>query len=404
MNPSAAPSTERERQVREALCREADPQTRWLGFDRFMHWALYHPTAGYYAAGGAQPDGPFGPAGDFVTATGLGPWLAGAVARRFVSIAGQARDPSLLKIREYGAGNGALAADVLTLLSAQGCLPQAYEIVEPSPAMRALQKGRLSQLPAPLADRLSWYGGAQGEDTPMRGLILANEVADAFPVKVFGWDSADSTDSSAPEVWEWGLEVDPEGPLRWSRQPAREPLRSLVQARQARQQAMGLGWAAGHRGEWAPGLAPWARRLMRSLQWGALLLIDYGYEQYELDHPDRCGGTLAGHWRHRRIDDWEELLARPGAQDLTAHVNFSEVAEAITAPEVALCLQTQAAWLLDQGVLEDARHRLFGAAGAGSPPQSLPALTALSGLQTLLSDGAMGQSFLVLTATRGLAV
>jgi SAM-dependent MidA family methyltransferase len=142
---------------------------------------------------------------------------------------------------------------------------------------------------------------------------------------------------------------------------------------------------------------------MGSLQWGALLLIDYGYEQYELDHPDRCGGTVAGHWRHRRIDDWEELLARPGAQDLTAHVNFSEIAEAIAAPGVDLCLQTQAAWLLDQGVLEDARQRLFGAAGAGSPPQGLSALTALSGLQTLLSDGAMGQSFLVLTATRGLA-
>lgn len=397
MNLPVVPSTEREFQVRQALCREADPQTHWLGFDRFMHWALYHPTAGYYAAGGASPDGPFGPSGDFVTATGLGPWLAGAVARRFVEIAGQAHDPSVLKIREYGAGNGALAADLLTLLAEQGCLPQAYEILEPSAAMRALQKARLSQLPAPLADRVSWYVGAQGEDTPMAGLILANEVADALPVKVFAWDTA------APEVWEWGLEVKAEGPLRWSRRPATEPLRSHVQARQARQQTLGLGWDAGHRGEWAPGLASWARRLSGSLAWGALLLIDYGYEQYELDHPDRRGGTLAGHWRHRRIDDWEEILARPGAQDLTAHVNFSEIAEAIASPGVDLCLQTQAAWLLDQGVLEDARHRLFGAAGAGSPPTSSDALRALSDLQTLLSDGAMGQSFLVLSASRGLA-
>jgi len=397
MNLPVVPFSDREFQVREALSREADPQTRWLAFDRFMHWALYHPTAGYYAAAGATPDGPFGPTGDFVTSTGLGPWLAGAVARRFVGIASEARDPSVLTIREYGAGNGALAADLLTLLAAQGCLPQAYEIVEPSAAMRALQRARLGQLPASLAGRLSWSVDAQGEDRPMAGLILANEVADALPVKVFAWDT------TAPEVWEWGLEVNAEGPLHWSRRPAAEPLRSLVQARQARQRDRGLGWDAGHRGEWAPGLTPWARRLMGSLRWGALLLIDYGYEQYELDHPDRRGGTLAGHWRHRRIDDWEELLARPGAQDLTAHVNFSEIAEAIAMPDVDLCLQTQAAWLLDQGVLEDARQRLFGAAGAGSPPQGLPALTALSGLQTLLSDGAMGQSFLVLSATRGLA-
>lgn len=397
MNLPDVPSTDREFLVREALCREAEPQTRWLGFDRFMHWALYHPTAGYYAAAGATPDGPFGPTGDFVTATGLGPWLAGAVARRFLAIASQAPDPSTLKIREYGAGNGTLAADLLTQLAAQGCLPQAYEIVEPSAAMRTLQRARLSQLPAALAGRVSWFEAAQGGETPMAGLILANEVADAFPVKVFAWDT------TAPEVWEWGLEVAAEAPLRWARRPAAEPLRSLVQARQAQQQERGLGWNAGHRGEWAPDLAAWAQRLIGSLEWGSLLLIDYGYEQYELDHPDRRGGTLAGHWRHRRVDDRDELLARPGAQDLTAHVNFSEVAEAIAAPGVDLFLQTQAAWLLDQGVLEDARARLFATAGAGSPPQGLPALTALSGLQTLLSDGAMGQSFLVLSATRGLS-
>jgi SAM-dependent MidA family methyltransferase len=345
--------------------------------------------------------------------------MAGAIARRFGRIVDQAREgggpssgshpsPDELIIREFGAGNGALAADLLTLLDARGCLPTAYQIIEPSPAMRTLQQDHVAQLPTDLFARICWLDPSAAQREPVRGLILANEVADAFPVKVFAWQA------EPPHVWEWGVTVGRPGPpgtdagnaegswLRWTARPAQDPLRRIVTARQAEQQAMGQGWVSGHRGEWAPDLGPWAQGLSASLAFGELLLIDYGYEQYELDHPDRGGGTLAGHWRHRRIDDWQSLLARPGAQDLTAHVNFTELAEAMRPSGVELALQTQAAWLLDQGVLEDAADRLFGAGPRGAPPEGLSALVALSNLQTLLSDGAMGQSFLVLSASRGL--
>lgn len=382
-----------------------------IPFDRFMHWALYHPREGYYAASGAGPAGPFGAKGDFITASGLGPWFAGALAQAFMGIARQAPDPESLVVRELGAGNGDLAADLMLELDRQHSLPDRYEILEPSPAMQLLQRARIAALPLGLASRFVWLDRLEASTPPIRGLILANEVADALPVKVFEWSDCETG------VWEWGLGLPKECPsqgaagqahasqgLKWMRWPATGPLREVVLRRKAAQQEAGLDWAAGHRGEWCPWLQGWARGLADSLAYGALLVIDYGYEQYELDHPDRSGGTLAAHRRHRRVDDWAEVVAAPGQQDITAHVNFTEMASVFLGQGLDLTLQTQAAWLLDHGVLAEAQARYFNLPEArGQAPANPQALRALSGLQTLLSDAAMGQSFLVLSARRGIS-
>lgn len=380
-------------------------------FDRFMHWALYHPREGYYAASGAGPAGPFGAKGDFVTASGLGPWFAGALAQAFMGIVRQTPDPQSLVIREFGAGNGDLAADLMLELDRQHSLPDRYEILEPSPAMQQMQRARIALLPNGLPGRFVWLDRLDASTPPIRGLILANEVADALPVKVFEWSDCDTG------VWEWGLGLTledigseaagrgraPSG-LEWMRWPATGPLREAVLRRKAAQQAAGLDWAAGHRGEWCPWLQGWARGLAGALAYGELLIIDYGYEQYELDHPDRSGGTLAAHRRHRRVDDWAQIIAAPGQQDITAHVNFTELASVLQGQGLDLRLQTQAAWLLDHGVLAEAQARYFALPEArGQAPADPQALRALSGLQTLLSDAAMGQSFLVLSARRGIS-
>jgi SAM-dependent MidA family methyltransferase len=276
--------------------------------------------------------------------------------------------------------------------------------------MQQMQRARIAALPHHLSSRLVWLNRLDDTTPPIRGLILANEVADALPVKLFEWSDCDAG------VWEWGLGLATEEAktgaaiapavtplLHWIRWPAPPALREVVLCRRAAQQSRGLDWASGHRGEWCPWLQGWAKALGQSLAYGELLVIDYGYEQYELDHPDRAGGTLAGHRRHRRVDDWSEIIAMPGQQDITAHVNFTELAEALLAEGLDLALQTQAAWLLDHGVLAQAEARLFSREGArGQTPTDLSALRALSGLQTLLSDAAMGQSFLVLSARRGI--
>jgi SAM-dependent MidA family methyltransferase len=71
--------------------------------------------------------------------------------------------------------------------------------------------------------------------------------------------------------------------------------------------------------------AKWWRAAARALRSGRLLAIDYGLAADGYFTPERARGTLRAYQRHHASDD---LLARPGEQDLTAHVNFTAVRRA----------------------------------------------------------------------------
>ena len=89
--------------------------------------------------------------------------------------------------------------------------------------------------------------------------------------------------------------------------------------------------------------AGWLRR-------GALLVIDYGFPRREFYHPQRRDGTLMCHFRHHAHGD---PLWLPGANDITAHVDFSAVADAAhDAGLDVLGYTTQARFLLNCGLLE----------------------------------------------------
>jgi SAM-dependent MidA family methyltransferase len=384
----------------------AQGQEGWLGFDQFMELALTHPLEGYYSRARSpdQPQGPFGSRGDFVTAPMLGPWLGLVLAQTFHNLRAKAlalgHNPDELSITEFGAGNGQLAAECLVALVRSGVLPSRYELVEVSPALVELQRqtigAQLSQAfgaveARSILERVTWsaYQGSRA------GLVLANEVADALPVKRFEWRGLEHS------VLEWGVGCD-QGQLTWQSRPASTSLERAVRDRhrEYRQARPDLpDWQQGHQGEWSPWLKPWATSLLRGLHWGECLILDYGYERVELDHADRSRGTLVGHLRHRRVDDWQALLDQPGQMDLTAHVDFTALHQALAPHSIGqISLQTQADWLLEQGVLEMAQRHLFS---DGQLPGQVPSdpvkLRQLAGLQTLLSDAAMGQAFLVMT-------
>ena len=386
----------------------------WVGFDRFMGFALLDPDHGFYS----QAHPVLGDQGHFVTAPLLGDWLARLVTQEALDLAVQLR---LLQrdftIREYGPGNGRLAADLLFGMGRQGGGPDRYEFIEESAARQAEQAqalaGRFGSQPSQpsFVTELAW----PKTTGPLSGLILANEFLDALPVQVFEWQP----DHPDGPVLEWGLGLQteatapvlgsrlqastpPAGRLQWQTRAARADLREQVMARAQAARERGLGWRHGHRGEWCPELQPWVKRVSQDLQAGEVLVLDYGYEDYELDHPDRPSGTLAGHSGHRRIDDWHALIERPGSIDLTAHVNFTQLAQAFLDEGFEVGLQTQAAWMLDRGVLDQARDLLFEGVGhdPGAPPSNRDALAQLAQLQILLGDSAMGQSFMVLSAKR----
>lgn len=93
----------------------------------------------------------------------------------------------------------------------------------------------------------------------------------------------------------------------------------------------------------------WLKSIGQLLNQGAVLLIDYGFPAHEYYHPQRNTGTLMCHYRHQAHVD---PFYFPGLQDITAHVDFTLVAEsAVEAGLEILGYTHQAAFLLNSGLL-----------------------------------------------------
>ena len=171
--PAGSVSTPLERHLREAIVAAGG----WLPFDRFMALALYAPGLGYYARGQRQFGVLPSSGSDFVTAPELSPFFGRALARQVAQWLDAAEADTVL---EFGAGSGALAAQ---LLDALGERVRRYAIVDVSGALRARQRERL----APWGTRVEWLDTLP--DT-LHGVVVGNEVLDAMPVQLLHWDGA----------------------------------------------------------------------------------------------------------------------------------------------------------------------------------------------------------------------
>ena len=106
----------------------------------------------------------------------------------------------------------------------------------------------------------------------------------------------------------------------------------------------------GYRSEYNASVGPWLQSMAESLGQAAVFLIDYGYPRHEFYHPQRSGGSLMCHYRHRSHSDPLILL---GLQDITAHVDFTQVAEeALNAGFEVSGFTTQTYFLLSLGLTE----------------------------------------------------
>jgi SAM-dependent MidA family methyltransferase len=83
---------------------------------------------------------------------------------------------------------------------------------------------------------------------------------------------------------------------------------------------------------------------------GAALLVDYGFPAHEYYLPQRTEGTLMCHYRHHAHPD---PFYMPGLQDITAHVDFTAVAQTAVANGLdVLTYTSQAAFLIDAGIAD----------------------------------------------------
>lgn len=335
----------------------------WLPFDEYMRRVLYTPGLGYYSAGSAK----IGVHGDFITAPELGPFLARAIALLAGSMLETLDAPEIL---ELGAGTGRLAAQLIDELDKLGPRCTRYRILETSGDLRARQIDALCGY----GERIAWL--ERLPDKGFEGLILANEVLDALPVKRFLKRNG--------QVLPLGVSIGASG-FEWMPGPV-DP--GLVEAVRRLEAALGSPLPEPYESEICAALPGWLSALARSLERGAILLIDYGMVGREYYHPDRVTGTLVCHYRHRFHDN---PFLYPGLTDLTAWVDFSACATA--AREAGLEVggfTTQANFVLA------ALDSMTGGNLADYAPQ------ALSALKTLVLPGEMGERFKVMLLSRNM--
>ncbi len=329
-----------------------------ISFSCFMSLALYHPELGYYMNAHEK----FGPRGDFITAPLVSPLYAHTLAR---SVINELREyPCIL---EWGAGNGQLAKDILDYLAAQGLNPQ-YMIYDISPACRELQRETLRAF----GEQVTWVGHPPVD---FKGVIIANEVLDALPVDLFHYQSGKLYERVVTWVKGRFEFVDKE-------------LSELENA-----EIKQIHVENDYISEIHIAAADLLRTWLRLLKAGKLLIIDYGFLRDIYYHPQRTRGTLMCHYQHIAHDDPFFL---PGRQDITAHVNFSELIDIANASGFEATLYTQAEYLIEHGIL-DLAQSIFSENIAQQRGVS-------QAIRLLLEPQEMGESFKVLECFSGTAL
>jgi len=386
-------------EVARHLAQAIDQAGGFLPFDQWMHLALYAPGLGYYAAGSAK----FGsdlPTGDFTTAPELTPLFGQTIAR---SVAQVLQLSGSQRVLEFGAGSGALAAAVIPALRQAGIEPE-YLIIDVSADLRERQRQRL----APLNANVRWLDALPHA---FEGCVLANEVLDAMPARMFQW-AADgklmelgvqyATNTNAGEAPDPAADDAPTAAtapqnaqekataphFTWAMRPAPDDLRAHVATR--------MPVLPGYRSEINLQAEAWIRQMGHWLRRGAALLVDYGFPRSEYYHPQRAEGTLMCHYRHQTH---AQPLILPGLQDITAHVDFTAMADAALEGGLeVLGYCSQARYLLNAGLPELLLPAKNTAATA--PMAAAEHASTMNAVQKLISEAEMGELFKVLAIGR----
>ncbi|APA86334.1 class I SAM-dependent methyltransferase [Paraburkholderia sprentiae WSM5005] len=354
--------------------KQLDAAGGWLPFDRYMERALYAPGLGYYS-GGARKFGLRADDGsDFVTAPELSPLFAATLAR---PVAEALEASGTRNVMEFGAGTGKLAAGLLNALDTLGAEFDSYSIVDLSGELRERQRETIAASAPALVGKVRWLDALPAR---FEGVVIGNEVLDAMPVRLFAHSGG---------VWHERGVVSRDGAFAFDDRPvAAAADLALLTEIDATRDHTGDDYVT----ETHEAARAFTRTICTMLARGAILLIDYGFPRHEYYHGQRAQGTLMCHYRHRAHGD---PFLYPGLQDITAHVDFTGIAEAgVETGADLLGFTSQARFLLNAGVTE--------ALGELDPADTARFLPAANAVQKLLSEAEMGELFKVIAFSRGL--
>ncbi len=345
------------------LVDEIDAAGGQISFARYMALALFAPGLGYYSAGSQK----FGSSGDFVTAPEISPLFSRCLARQTAEVLENLGGGDVL---EVGGGSGIMAADLLAELAVLGTLPEQYFLLELSADLRQRQRETLAQKVPHLLARVQWLDSLPGDG--FRGVVLANELLDALPVHLFRAGADGFTERCV--AWQ-------DGRFQWRNAGIGDA--ALAQ----RLTMLGEGLPEGYESELNLAADGWIGSIASLLQAGVAFLIDYGFSRHEYYHPQRDRGTLMCHYRHRAHDD---PFVYPGLQDITAHVDFTAIAEcAVDRGLNVLGYNTQGLFLLANGITELAQS-----------DDERTQLRLAQQVRTLTLPGDMGELFKVMALGR----
>ena len=320
----------------------------------YMALALSHPVHGYYRA-----REPFGVDGDFVTAPEISQMFGELVGVWAADWWQRAGAPDDVLLAELGPGRGTLMADALRAAQALPAFAGALQVhlVETSPRLRQAQAARLGH-------GVRWHNDL-GTLPAAPMVLIANEFFDALPVRQFvrtdrGW--CERCIVADEDTLRFAVTPDPVAPALFPAAYGNASLGAIAELAPARDAVA----------------AAIATRITE--HGGVALIIDYGYRIRS------AGDTLQAVRAHRYCDP----LAEPGMADLTAHVDFTALAESAQRAGARVHGPTdQGAFLRALGIEARAarlKHKADPAQAAGID-RALARLTA---------SGEMGELFKVL--------
>lgn len=311
-----------------------------LPFAEYMRMALYEPGYGYYVTGAAK----MGWEGDYFTSTDVSTLFANCMGRQLYSMWEKLKRPHKFLIVEEGAGRGHLAEGV-----------QAWARRE-APAFLAVLDYRVEDI---RSGQDATVGVEEGPSYTLRvteanfkknarealspSVILSNELIDAFPIHI-----VEVREGQLYEVY-----VDEQDGRLYEvlSEPSMPEVAAYLDMYKVPWQTFGDGWRA----EINLDALRWMGRTAQLVRKGFILTIDYGDKARDLYTRYRRSGTLSCYFQHQVS---ERPLARPGAQDITAHVNFTALMHEARRQGLRVSkFTTQREWLESLGIREELERR-----------------------------------------------